>query len=69
MSTRAERSRAAAARGRASRIAAAEEKRRRYGQLLRGGYTPQQAAWELGVTYRTAMRYGAQLSQEAQRAA
>ncbi|WP_433465727.1 hypothetical protein [Spirillospora sp. CA-128828] len=51
--------------GRASYAAAAAERRERFAQLRRGGYTIQQAAWELGVTRRTADRYAAQLRKQA----
>lgn len=56
---RAAAARRAAARGRASRAAAAEERYRRYCELRRGGYSIQQAAWELGRSYRQARRYEA----------
>ena len=58
---RAAATRRAAALGRASKSAAAAERRERFAELRRGGYTIQQAAWELGVTRRTCDRYAAQL--------
>lgn len=54
---RAEVCRANAALGRAARTATADEKAARLAELIRGGYTIQQAAWELNVTRRTADRY------------
>lgn len=51
--------RRAAARGRAARAAAAEERYQRYCELRRGGYSIQQAAWELGISHRHAQRYEA----------
>lgn len=53
----AEVSRANAARARAARTAIADERAARLAELIRGGYTIQQAAWELRVSRRTADRY------------
>lgn len=49
---------------RAARTAIAAERRERLGELIRGGYTIQQAAWELGISRRTADRYMARLRAE-----
>lgn len=62
---RAEQSRRAFALGRAARAEAADERAQRYGQLVRGGYTPTQACWELGVTRRTGHRYADRLKDAA----
>ncbi|MGI5418679.1 hypothetical protein [Actinomadura luteofluorescens] len=42
----------------------AAERRERFAELRRGGYTIQQAAWELRVSRRTAERYSARLRAE-----
>lgn len=55
----AEVSRANAALARAARAEIAEERYERYCQLRRGGYTIQQAAWELRISLRHAGRYEA----------
>lgn len=47
---------AAAARGRAARTAAAAERRQRYAVLRLGGFTIQEAAWELRISRRHAER-------------
>lgn len=60
-------SRAAAALGRASRSAAAAERYARYLQLRRGGYSIQEAAWELHITRRHADRYEARRLREGAR--
>lgn len=61
-------SRANAALARASRTAASLERQEVYARLRRGGYSIQQAAWELHVTYRHAQRYeAARLQQEGTR--
>lgn len=52
-----EQSRRAAAQGRAARTESKGERIERYAQLLRGGYTPVQACWELHITRRTGHRY------------
>lgn len=53
--------RANAARARAARSAIADERAARLAELIRGGYTTQQAAWELRVSRRTAHRYKARM--------
>jgi len=53
---------AAAARARASRSAIAEEKAQRYGQLRRGGFTHQEACWDLRISRRTGYRYANRLA-------
>lgn len=45
-----------AARARAARSAAAAERRDRYAVLRRGGFTIQEAAWELRISRRHAER-------------
>jgi hypothetical protein len=64
--TRAEASRIAAAKARASRTEAAIERCERYGELRRGGYSPQECAWELRISLRHAYRYEAQQRRQAQ---
>lgn len=61
---RAELCRANAALARAARTAIAEERAARLAELLRGGYTTQQACWELRISRRTARRYKARLRAE-----
>lgn len=58
-------SRANAARGRAARTEIAQERYERYGQLRRGGYTIQEAAWELRISRRHADRYEARMRKDA----
>lgn len=58
---RAEVSRANAVRARATRTAIADERAARFAELLRGGYTTQEACWELRISRRTARRYKARL--------
>jgi DNA-binding CsgD family transcriptional regulator len=53
---------AAHARAVYSEIAA--ERRARFAELRRGGYTIQEAAWELRISRRTADRYVARLRQQ-----
>jgi hypothetical protein len=43
--------------GRQARTAASQERYERFLELRRGGYSIQEAAWELGVTRRHADRY------------
>jgi DNA-binding NarL/FixJ family response regulator len=50
-----------AARGRAVYSEIAAERRERFAELIRGGYTIQQAAWELRISRRTADRYVARI--------
>jgi hypothetical protein len=53
-----------AALARASRTEAALERLEFYGRLRRGGYSIQQAAWELRITRRHADRYEARLRRQ-----
>lgn len=69
MATRAETSRAHAALGRRSRSLAAAERRKRYGQLRRGGFTIKEAMWDLRVSRRTADRYEAKYKKQRNRSA
>lgn len=61
---RADTSRANAALGRAARTEIANERFERFWQLRRGGYTIQEAAWELRITRRHADRYEARMKQQ-----
>lgn len=62
--SRADISRANYALARAARTEIANERYERYKQLRRGGYTIQEAAWELKITRRHADRYEARRKSE-----
>jgi hypothetical protein len=61
---RADISRANFALARAARTEIANERYERFTQLRRGGYTIQEAAWELKITRRHADRYEARRKNE-----
>lgn len=64
-----EHSRAALAKGRRARMKASRERAWRFGVLRRGGFSIQEAAWDLGVSKRTGERYEARLREQKRREA